>query len=245
MTHVKHVKAHHKLHGQASIGKSSQMRKTIKWKWQVLDFWIPGLKGNNFGLEGGQGPSRSSKDHYSQIGWWGYFRVTSETGHYSERCPKRLCLNPNPNTTSQDPVVPKPGPTLNIFGEVVQFPKLQKTLGYSRLCLEQIQSISHVKPGMGTQSATQPLPRDFHHRTLEVRKEQWWSMNREWLWVRGRLGLHPSEEVKWKMDMNWQWNGESTWRFALLFILTTAGTTWAGVAPSSTGGAEEERNPEL
>lgn len=30
MIYVKHVKAHRKLHGQASIGKSSQMKKIIK-----------------------------------------------------------------------------------------------------------------------------------------------------------------------------------------------------------------------
>lgn len=94
-------------------------------------------------------------------------------GTYFERCPRRLCLQPpTPNTTPQDTIVPKPGSTLDIFGKLVQFPKLQKTLEYRRLCVEQIQSISHVKSGMGTQSGTGALPRDFHHRTLGMRKGQ-------------------------------------------------------------------------
>lgn len=56
-----------------------------------------------------------------------------------------------------------------------------------------------------------------------------------WLWTMGRLG-----DCRWgggmgdELAVAWK---ESTWRFALLFILTTAGTTlgW-GVVPGSTGG---------
>lgn len=117
--------------------------------------WIPGLKGNNLGLELGQISTKyltrqGPKDNHSQVGWWGHSRVNLwDWVPILKDVSRRIYLQPpTPNTTSQDPGVPKSGSTLDIFGKLVQFPRLQKIL-YSRLCLEQMQPISHVKPGMG------------------------------------------------------------------------------------------------